>query len=133
MDDSSSEDFEAWISVGNFTSWLLGNALTRSGASIICSCAVIVSVLVAVEADNPWRGVVYLPFAVIGLGFLCLLAGLIGFTGDIFARWMIHKLFLAPSTKNKWHQCVYLVVSGVGFIMAAAFILPNFIGGDWSH
>jgi len=133
MTDSSSRDFEAWVSIGNFTGWVWENLVTRAGVVILCTCALVVSALEAFLMGNPWLGMVYLPFAIIGLGFLVILAGLIGFTGDIFARWAIHKVVAGPSPKNNWHQCLYFILSSVGFILAAAFIIPYFIGGDWGH
>ena len=112
-----------WISIGKICSWTTEKIWTKRGATFFC----IASIFWYYEDDRPWM-ILFSPLAILALVVFLFFASIAAGIGDLFADWVMGKLFRQPNPKNSFHQLVYFILSSFSFVLAA--VVLNFGDSD---
>ena len=135
MDDPAQADDEPiWFSPGTLTRWVWEHSFTRTGAIIFAICSTTLGAYWYYDPEQLWM-LFLSPLAILVVAFVLLLAALVAVFGDLFADWLIEKLLKKPDATNPLHQALYLLLSSVGFILAAIVLGTGDadVRGYWHH
>ena len=116
-----------WISIGKFLNWTTEKIWTKRGATFFCIASILIGIFWYYEDDRPWM-ILFSPLAILALVVFLFFASIAAGIGDLFADWVMGKLFRQPNPKNSFHQLVYFILSSFSFVLAA--VVLNFGDSD---
>jgi hypothetical protein len=97
---------QQWWGFSRVTQWAWDHLFNKIAFALITS----IMVVILLKTDRPLMAL-FAPIYFIPVVFAVILLNLASMFGDMWAAWVVEKIFAKPNPNNMFHQIVYFCIS----------------------